>query len=149
VYRDKNKNKTQGLGNLDEATQSFEKALVFDPENEPLKTTIRDIRLKLEHEQRAQFAPTPVSFDGILDDVPTAAPTPVDPLLSQRYATPNDYMLSTEQLDMHNAPPPYLTGERLSARVGGRRGRGVRVESKEAGREGERKAASTSALGQK
>jgi len=80
----------QGLGRLNEAKEAFEQALVYDPENMPLRNTIQDLRDKIDDEQQGRsFAPTPAEFDGILDDVPAVAPTP-EPF-HQSAPTPQDY----------------------------------------------------------
>ena len=110
----------QGLGRLNEAKEAFEQALIYDPDNQPLRNTIQDLRDKIDDEQGRSFAPTPAEFDGILDDVPTVAPTPVP---SHRSApTPNDYPLASEadqsapqadQTVLNSAetiPPPQAPG---------------------------------------
>ena len=79
----------QGLGRLNEAKEAFEQALIYDPDNQPLRNTIQDLRDKMDDEQGRSFAPTPAEFDGILDDVPAVAPTPVP--LHQSGPAPHDY----------------------------------------------------------
>jgi hypothetical protein len=100
----------QGLGLLNDAMSNYEKALLSDPTNEPLKATLQKLREKIRsshadgtREREIEggdmvpqaMAPTPASFDGILDEIPSAIPTPVDPA----------YAVADE-----TAAPPQLIG---------------------------------------
>lgn len=83
--------KLQGLGKLKEAMINYEKALISSTANEPLKTAMQSLREKIRTSHdcretdrdegaiaRTSLAPTPASFDGILDEVPSNVPTPID-----------------------------------------------------------------------
>lgn len=97
---------------LTEAMNNYEKALLSDPSNEPLKAAMQKLRDKIRKNHaavkqetdaeggdmdRQSIAPTPASFDGILDDVPSVIPTPIDPA----YDVPSEDQNST---------PPSLIG---------------------------------------
>ena len=99
-----------GLGLLNDAMSNYEKALLSDPSNEPLKATMQKLREKIRssHDDGTRerevesgdmasqaMAPTPASFDGILDEVPSAISTPVDPAVASADET---------------AAPPQLIG---------------------------------------
>ena len=69
-------------------------ALVQDPNNEPLRTTILDLAAKIDAEESRNFAPTPAEFDGILDDVPPVVPNQVHS--HQSAPNPSDFSSQAE-----------------------------------------------------